>query len=148
MPISCRSIILVALVAFVTAASAHDIPKLPAAKLMSYILDHLDVRTFPSSIGPRRETNKVTFSDYGFMPQESSGDKAVLTNLQKDWFFTVKVLEQGRNSILICVGDEAADGGTYHATYPLRLVVVDDGQHLRGKEALAQRSDCQKVPNS
>ncbi len=148
MPTSCRSITLVALVAFVTVASSHDIPKLPAAKLMSYILDHLDVRTFQSSIGPRREANKVTFSDYGFMPQEISGDKAVLTDLQKDWFFTVKVLEQGRNSILICVGDEAADGGTYHAAYPLRLVMADDGRHLRGKEAPAQGSDCQKVPNS
>ena len=148
MPVSCRSIILVALVAFVTAASPHDIPKLPAAKLMSYILDHLDVRTFPSSIGPRREANKVTFSDYGFMPREISGDKAVLTNLQKDWFFTVRVLEQGRSSILICVSDEAADGGTYHATYPLILAMADDGQHLRGKESPAQRSNCQKVPNS
>jgi hypothetical protein len=141
---------LVALVAVVTTASAHDLPKVPAAKLMSYILDHLDVRTFPSSIGPRRAANKITFSDYGFMPQEISGNKAVLTTLQKDWFLTVRVLEQeqGSNSILICLSDEAADGGTYHATYPLRLVMADDGQHLRGKETPDQRVDCPKVPNS
>jgi hypothetical protein len=126
--------------------SAAGLPRLADADLLTYVVDHLDVRTFPSSIGPRRQPTKVTFADYGFLVDRTSPREVELTTPEKDWFITVTILAHDPQSILICLMDYAANGGTYHARYPVQLVMAADGQHLRGEVSNANRADCSGSP--
>jgi hypothetical protein len=113
---------------FSTAAAAKE--ALPSHDLMKFIIAHLNVTSFPSSIGPRRTTDKTSFADYGFFPVVMVSNTAVLEAREHDWKFEIRVLSRSANSITICLHDKAMNGGTYDAQQTLKLRPADRSSEL------------------
>ena len=108
--------------------AAAEKNKIPDRDLARYVVEHLDVTTFPSSIGPRREAGKITFKDYGLKLVEVSDTEALVTD--EGWMFEIRVLRRSVDSITICLHDQAANGGTYNAQECLLLKKTGDGDRL------------------
>ncbi len=119
----------------------------PVKDVVQFVVDRLDVTSFPSSIGPRREKNKTSFKDYGFTKREIKGNEVVLEEEGGGWKFTVAVLKRSDQGILVCIADRAVNGGSYNTQGPLFLVRKDGKSLLRwdGREA-PEVKECPKYP--
>jgi hypothetical protein len=102
---------------------------LPTTNLAKYVVEHLDVTSFPSSIGPRREAGKTTFKDYGFKPTSVTATEALLS--EPDWTFHIKVIGHTRNTVTICLHDKAQKS-SYDAQSCLLLKPAPTGDKLIG----------------
>src|SRR5579883_1192365 len=89
--------------------------------LAKFVIEHLDVTSFPSSIGPRRAKHKIRFSDYGFYPVSVKNSEAILETKEHDWRFTITILHCEKGTITICLHDQALNGGTYNAQQVILL---------------------------
>ncbi|MCI2243901.1 hypothetical protein L3067_04665 [Xanthomonas sp. PPL568] len=63
---------LVGLVALGVSASSPAAP--PQAGITDAVIQHLDLTSFPNSVGPRRLPGKTTFADYGFVDVAKTAD--------------------------------------------------------------------------
>lgn len=89
------------------------------------IAEQIDVRSFPNSTGPRRETQLKTFSDYGFTQSDREGGTAYLTDKQGSWMFAITVAEATDERLVLCVLDQALNGGNYRS---LSAIGFKDGE--------------------
>ena len=78
-----------------------------------FIAEQIDVTSFRNSIGPRREPELKTFSDYGFIESDLDGHTARLTDKERSWLFAVTVAEASDERLVLCILDQALDGGSY-----------------------------------
>jgi hypothetical protein len=88
------------------------------------IVAKLDVTSFSSSIGPRKEQGKIHFIDYGFSEPEIRGNVAVIKG--KDWIFRVTLLHRTLWNAIVCIEDQATNGGSYHTQAPYLLIPNKD----------------------
>lgn len=81
--------------------------------------ERLDMTTFPNSLGPRREEGLRTLADYGFAASEDG-----VTYIEGDgsWRFVLTPLADKEGRILLCVEDEALNGGSYHTRRAYELM--------------------------
>ena len=79
------------------------------------IVDKLDVTSFSNSFGPRRVDGKVTFNDYGVSKVTFNNKKAVVSEPDNSWQFTITLLDSKSSQAKICFEDEAQNGGSYHS---------------------------------
>ena len=101
--------------------------------------DRLDMTSFPNSVGPRREEGLKTLADYGFV---ATGDDG--TTYEEDdgsWRFVVTPLASGDGRMLVCVEDQALNGGSYHTRHALELVEDASGL-LRATAGPVTHPDC------
>jgi hypothetical protein len=71
------------------------------------IIDRLDLTSFDNSVGPRREANKRTFSDYGFTMVERTEKGARLYRQEGGWMMGFDVLSASPTSVQLCFVDSA-----------------------------------------
>lgn len=88
--------------------------EVPSKHLAQFVVDHLDLRTFPSSLGLRLKSYKVTFADYGITPVQISENKAVLVSPSHDWKYEVQVIKHDRASVTVCLHDLAQNGDNFN----------------------------------
>ena len=88
------------------------------------IAEQIDVTTFPNSIGPRREPQLKTFGDYGFTQSDLDGHTARLTDKERSWMFAVSVAEASDERLVLCILDQALNGGSYRT---LSAIGFEDG---------------------
>lgn len=93
----------------------------PDAQLPKYVVDHLDLASFPSSLSPRLQSNKSTFADYEFKLDHLDGSTAALQSKDENWLFEIRVLKHDKVSVTICLHDMAEHGGTYDTESILQL---------------------------
>lgn len=93
------------------------------------LIDKLDVTSFPSSIGPRREKNKIHFSDYGFKLREIRNGAATLET-QGEWKFQIRILDRRAGAAWICIEDKALNGGSYHSQTALEFRESSDKKNF------------------
>ena len=91
------------------------------------IASMVDVRSFPSSIGPRRQDDLKTFADYGFTEVTLVDGTAELYEEDRSWMFAVTILEASDDRVVLCVLDRALGGPTYNAQKPIAFVPGTDG---------------------
>lgn len=102
--------------------------RLPSEHQAQFVVEHLDVTSFPNSIGPRREPNKRTLLDYGYSTVTYHGDEnAALQSPDRDWAMGVTVLAQDETGAVICWTDKAENGGSYNVQHPLKLRLSESG---------------------
>lgn len=87
----------------------------------------IDLRSFPSSIGPRLEDDLKTFADYGFSDENRVGAAAELYPKDRSWMFAVTVLEATEDRLVLCILDKAMNGGSYRTQDALVFRDGDDG---------------------
>lgn len=135
--------ILFSAICFLVSASAIAAPPdgpIPDKHLAKYIVEHLDLRSFPSSLSFRLNGSKSTFADYGIAATQISENKAVLESSNKDWKYEVQVIKHDHSSVTICFHDlsESDNAFNYESILSLRpsygasLVASQDTWIARG----------------
>lgn len=115
------------------------------------VIKHLDLTTFPNSVGPRRMPGKTTFADYGFVRVEKTVNGAKLVRDDKGWTMGFTIISAGPKSLRICFYDQglARPGDirapSYNATSAL-LVSKSRRGVWAAKQVLAGLPDCQNDP--
>jgi hypothetical protein len=125
-----RNLIL-AFLLFTVSCIAGPVSKYPKEKLAQFVIENLDVTSFPSSIGPRMSPGKTFFQDYGFVPRIVKDSEALLEEADGSWRFHIRVLDRTDSGIFVCFEDQAANGGTYHTQDVLYLVRSDNKSPLK-----------------
>jgi hypothetical protein len=105
------------------------------------IAEQIDVRSFPSSLGPRLEEGLATFADYGFTEVDRVDDAAVLYEEDGSWMFGITVLEATDERLVLCILDKAMNGGTYRSQDAVAFKDGEDGLLVATGEAV-QNAAC------
>lgn len=87
----------------------------------------LDLTSFRNSTGPRRRPEAKTPADHGFTQVVRTRDGVELYRDDQSWMMTVRVLEDGPEKKLLCIGDFAMSGGTYKAMQTIEVRPGPDG---------------------
>jgi hypothetical protein len=99
----------------------------PPATDVLFIAQHLDVLSFPNSIGPRRRPEARTLMDYGFTQFKPKPGGVESEEDGGGWYFAVELATDMGDTKVLCITDEAANGGTYHARYLVKVKLGKDG---------------------
>lgn len=91
------------------------------------IAEQIDVRTFPSSLGPRIEDEKRTLSDYGFSDSYRRGSTSEFFDDNHNWMIAFRVLEATDEHLVLCITDAAQNGGTYRTEKQVAFREGEDG---------------------
>jgi len=101
----------------------------PSERSAQFVVERLDVTSFPNSMGPRREQGKTTLLDYGYGIVTYHGEKdVVLKSQERDWTIGVTVLSQGESGAVICWTDKAENGGSYNVQTALKVRLEANGR--------------------
>ena len=114
----------------------------PKTGAVNLIIEKLDITSFPSSIGPRREPGKTFFKDYGFDSTRTTDRTADLETMEKDWIFHFDVVDISDSGIVICLTDKAQNGGSYSANDVLLLTRENPDSLLKGNPDKSKLSLC------
>ena len=101
-----------------------------AALTPSQVAKDLDVMSFPNSIRPQSRPGARTFAQYGFtqvIPTEGEAGSVDVYPPDHTWLFKIRVLGSEGGNVIICLLDEALNGGTYLTQTPLELRRRGDG---------------------
>ncbi|MET7142743.1 pesticin immunity protein [Xanthomonas sp. PPL139] len=140
---------LVGLVVFGVGAASPAAP--PQAGITDAVIQHLDLTSFPNSVGPRRLPGKTTFADYGFVDVTKTADGARLLQTDKGWMMRFEVLSADATSVRLCFHDTglARPGETrapsYNATSAL-LVSKSSHGNWTARQVSAGFADCRNDP--
>lgn len=87
----------------------------------------VDVRSFPNSLGPRRQDDLRTFRDYGFTDATITGDTVELREQDGSWMFGITILVAGDDHVVLCILDRAIGGPSYDAQGPVAFAMDVEG---------------------
>lgn len=111
----------------------------PAKHLALFIFERLDPASFRNSTGPAREPGDRTLRDHGVAPPDFVAEDRVISGYtcsqagesEGCWLRDIRVLgrrdfnRDGEEEVAICFVDEAHNGGSYRASQPLLLKLVE-----------------------
>ncbi len=128
--------------ACVPAALARNNAPLRKENVAEFLAQKLDVTTLPSSIRPKPQKNKKTFSEYGYVAQLLD-DKQHLIEANSDGSqINIRLLEQNDSAMYVCVRTtrQAPDSNSVQRVVLLKLK-KEDGL-LKGRESWKEFSGC------
>ncbi len=94
---------------------------------MLFIARHLDVLSFPNSIGPRRRPDAKTLMDYGFTKLLVKANRVEATEDDGQWYFSIELVADLGDIKELCVTDMATNGGTYDTRSLIKVRLGADG---------------------
>src|SRR5208282_3320113 len=121
--------------ACVPAALAANNAPLPKDNVAEFVAEKLDVTTLPSSIRPKPQKNKKTFSEYGYVAKQID-DKQNLAEANSDGSqINLRILEQNDSAMYVCVRTtrQAPDTNSVQRVVLLKLKNADG--LLKGRES-------------
>ncbi|HEX7814086.1 hypothetical protein [Dyella sp.] len=112
------------------------------------VAEHLDVLSFPNSLRPLHREHAHQFKDYGFNHFENKNHGRGAGSFEDDgtWYFEVDLIADQGPRKLICVRDEAVNGGTYHSSAPYEVMLGKDGLYHVTPRQLEPIADCPESP--
>jgi hypothetical protein len=128
--------------ACVPVALARNSAAVPSEKLAEFVVEKLDVTTLPSSIRPKPEKKKKTFSDYGFVTRRVEEKEALVEATPGGAQINIRILEQKESQIYVCVQGlgQNASSGQIQRVFLLKLKNADG--LLKGRESWKEFSSC------
>jgi hypothetical protein len=124
----------------VAIAGTHSVS--PNGKLAEFVVEKLDVTSFPSAIRPKAVKGKKTFSDYGYITQKIDDREALVKAPQGSSQISISILEESQAGIYVCVSGKTQDqsGGSIQRVYLLKEKNADG--LLKGREASKEFGGC------
>ena len=122
-------------------AVANNSASYPKGEVTKLVVEKLDVTTLPSGIRPKRDHNKKTFSDYGYMTSSLDENQAVVAT-PAGTQINIKRLEQKSSEVYVCVAGpgENASGGKIQRVFLVKLKNSDS--LLKGRESWKEFDAC------
>ena len=84
-------------------ALARDGAAYPQQKVAEFLVERLDITTFPPEIQPKPEKGKKTFEDYGYVTRRLDEKGVLLEAPHKGSQIEIRVLEQTAHGTYVCV---------------------------------------------
>ena len=135
--------ILCGMIALATAsvALANNTASLPKDKITKYVVEKLDVTTLPSGLRPKRDHDKKTFSDYGYVTNSLDDNQAVVAT-PAGTQINIKILEQKSSEIYVCVAgpEESTRSAKIQRVFLLKM--KNSGSLLKGRESWKEFDAC------
>lgn len=97
----------------------------PHNNIPKFLVMHLDLASFRSSLGPSLEVGKETFYELGIKAWTFTQNKAI--NDTAGWYYKIHVIKvedvngDGIEDVEICFSDKAINGGTYNTQEPVLI---------------------------
>jgi hypothetical protein len=128
--------------ACVPVALARNNAAVPSEKVAEFVVEKLDITTLPSSIRPKPEKKKKTFSDYGYVTRRVEEKDAVVEATPGGAQINIRILEQKESQIYVCVQGpgQNASSGQLQRVFLLKLKNADG--LLKGRESWKEFSGC------
>jgi len=114
----------------------------PTEKIAAFLVEKVDVTTFPSAIRPKPAKGKKTFGDYGYVTRKLDEKKALLELPQGGSQISIEVLEAKKSGIYVCVSSQPQNenGGRFQRVFSLKLKNADG--LLKGRESWKEFDGC------
>ena len=131
----------VIVLATASVAVANNSAPLPKDQVTKYVVEKLDVTTLPSGIRPKRDHDKKTFSDYGYVASSLDENQAVVaspTGAQ----INIKILEQKSSAIYVCVAGPGENVRNGKIQRVFLLKVKNSGSLVKGRESWKEFDAC------
>ena len=121
-------------------ALANNTASLPKDKVTKYVVEKLDVTTLPSGLRPKRDHDKRTFSDYGYVTSSLDDNQAVVAT-PAGTQIEIKILEQKSSEIYVCVAGPGpkATGSQVQRVF---LLKIKNSGLLKGRESWKEFDAC------
>lgn len=128
--------------ACVPAALAGNNAVVPSEKVAEFVVEKMDVTTLPSSIRPKLEKKKKTFSDYGYVTRRVEEKEALVEATPEGAQINIRILEQKTSEIYVCVQGPGQNSNSGQIQRVLRLKLKNPGGLLRGRESWKEFDSC------
>jgi hypothetical protein len=116
----------------------------PNEKLAEFVVEKLDVTSFPSAIRPKLAKGKKTFGDYGYVAQTIGDKEAVIKAPQGSSQIAINILEESQSGIYVCVsGKTQGQSSRIQRVFLLKAKNADG--LLKGREASKEFEGCPVV---
>jgi len=121
-------------------ALANNTAFLPKDKVTKYVVEKLDATTLPSGLRPKRDHDKKTFSDYGYVTSSLDDNQAVVAT-PAGTQIEIKILEQKSSEIYVCVAGPGpkATGSQVQRVF---LLKIKNSGLLKGRESWKEFDAC------
>jgi hypothetical protein len=116
----------------------------PNEKLAEFVVEKLDVTSFPSAIRPKLAKGKKTFGDYGYVAQTIGDKEAVIKAPQGGSQIAINILEENQSGIYVCVSGKT-QGQSSHIQRVFLLKAKNADGLLKGREASKEFEGCPVV---
>lgn len=131
----------IALACVPAALAGNDVP-FPREKVAEFVVDKLDVTTFPSAIRPKHEKAKKTFTDYGYVPRQLDDKEAIIETTSGGLQISIRVLQQGPAGIHVCVAGSEKNAKKESIQRVLLLKMKGANGLLKSRETFKEFSSC------
>ena len=88
-------------------AMANKTASIPKDEVTKYVVENLDVTTLPSGLRPKRDHEKKTFRDYGFVVSSLEESKAIVAT-PAGTRVNIAILQQKSSEVYVCVAGSAS----------------------------------------
>jgi hypothetical protein len=132
----------VMILACVPGAVAETHYAYPNEKLAEFVVEKLDVTSFPSAIRPKLAKGKKTLGDYGYVTQTIGDKEAVVKAPQGSSQIAINVLEESQAGIYVCVSGKAQGQGAERIQRVYLLRDKKSDGLLKGREASKEFDGC------
>jgi hypothetical protein len=122
-------------------AVANNSASFPKGEVTKFVVEKLDVTTLPSGIRPKRDHNKKTFSDYGYMTSSLDENQAVVAT-PAGTQINIQILEQKSFEIYVCVAGSGENSGSGKIQRVFLVKVKNSDTLLKGRESWKEFDAC------
>jgi hypothetical protein len=128
--------------ACVPVALAGNNAPLPKDNVAEFVGQKLDVTTLPSSIRPKPQKSKKTFSDYGYVMQQIDDKQKLIEATPEGSQIKIRILEQNDSAIYVCVQSLGQVAQSTPVQRVLLLKLKDANGLLKARESWKEFSGC------
>jgi hypothetical protein len=131
--------------ACVPVALAKNNAAIPSEKVAEFVVEKLDVTTLPSSIRPKPEKKKKTFSDYGYVTRRVEEKGALVEATPGGAQIKIRILEQKASEIYVCVQGPGQNSGSGQIQRVFLLKFKNADGLLKGRESWKEFDGCPAI---
>jgi hypothetical protein len=115
---------------------------IPRKSCPEFLVEKLDVTTFPSRIRPKPEKGKKTFGDYGYTTRKVDEKEALVEAPHGGSEITIRVLEQSASGIYVCVDSQGQNTNNGRIQQVRLLMRKNANGLLKSKESWKEFDGC------
>lgn len=117
----------------------------PKEKVTEFVAEKLDVTTLPAAIRPKREKNRKTFEDYGYVMSQANDKSALVEEMPGGPQINIRILKQNNSGMYVCVERPSSGSDVERVQRVVLLKLKDAGTRLKGSETFQEFKGCPAI---
>lgn len=135
----------VAAVAYASLATARESAPYPNERLVSFVVEKLDVTSLPSMYRLKKEKGKKTLEDYGYATEKLGEKEALVEASGVAHKLSIKILQKEATGIYVCMAEPVQDGGKPKVQSVILLKRKDPNALLKGRTSWKEFASCPAI---